>query len=175
MRKTITVFGSSRPTEGEEEYKTAYELGFKLAGNNFNVCTGGYLGTMEAVSKGAAEAGGEATGVTIKSWGKAGNRFLTHEIECNSLCERLNKLIELGDAYIVLQGGTGTLLELAAVWEFSNRGMIDHKPVVCHSLMWKEIVRVINKQMEYEGRSTNLVKSLETVEEIVNYLKTSLK
>ena len=175
MKKTITVFGSSRPAEGEEEYKTAYKLGYELAKNNFNICTGGYLGIMEASSKGATEAGGEAIGVTIKSWGRAGNKYLTQEIRCNSLYERLNKLIDLGDAYVVLQGGTGTLLELAAVWEFSNREMIDHKPVVCHSLMWKEIVHVINKQMEYEGRSTELVKSFDTVEEIVNYLTSSLK
>jgi predicted Rossmann-fold nucleotide-binding protein len=72
---------------------------------------------------------------------------------------------------VVLQGGTGTLLELAAAWEFSNKGLMDHKPILCHSAVWKEIVSVLNKQMEYEGRGTDLVKPFDTVNEIVTYLK----
>jgi len=175
MNKTITVFGSSKPVEGEEEYNIAYSLGYKLAGYGFTVCTGGYLGIMEAASKGAVEAGGKAIGVTVESWGRSGNRFLTEEIVCPELFDRLNKLIELGDAFVVLQGGTGTLLEFAAVWEFSNKGMMDHRPIVCHSQVWKDIITAMNKQMEREGRSTELINTLDTVDEIVGFLTSELK
>jgi uncharacterized protein (TIGR00730 family) len=169
-RKTITIFGSSKPKEGEDEYKLAYELGRLLGKQNVDVCTGGYYGIMEAVSKGAVEEGSNATGVTVEGWKSKRNSFLTKEIKCNSLFERLNKLIEIGDAYIVLQGGTGTLLELAAVWELSNKGTMNRKPIASHSSMWQGIISIMNIQMQKEGRSTELVRAFENAEEIVDYL-----
>ncbi|MCB9247843.1 MAG: hypothetical protein H6613_04515 [Ignavibacteriales bacterium] len=53
--KTVTVFGSSMPKPGEEEYENAYLIGKLLAQKGFNVCTGGAQGIMDAVSKGAVE------------------------------------------------------------------------------------------------------------------------
>ncbi len=173
MIKTITVFGSSKPVETEEQYKLAYELGSLLAQNGFDVCTGGFFGIMEAVSKGAVENGGEAIGVTVNNWGPDGNKYLTKEIKCTSLFERINKLVETGDGFVILQGGTGTLLELAAVWELSNKGLMDNKPIACHSSMWKEITSVMNEQMKLEGRDDDLVKSFNTIGEIVSYLATN--
>jgi uncharacterized protein (TIGR00725 family) len=174
LSKTITVFGSSRPKPGEEEYEIAYELGRLLAKNKFNVCTGGYLGIMEAVSKGASGSGVDIIGITIKNWNKSANLFLTKEIKCDSLFDRITKLINTGDAFIILQGGTGTLLELAAVWELANKDLMNPKPVASHSPMWKEIVSIINKQMTKEGRDTNLVKSFDTIEKIVGYVLETL-
>ena len=174
MGKTITVFGSSKPVAGDGLYLTGYELGTKLAKNGFDVCTGGFNGIMEAVSKGAAENGGKAIGVTVDTWGRVPNRYLTEEIKCNSLFERVYKLIELGDGFVVLQGGTGTLLELSAVWELLNKNLIRRKPVACYSSMWQEIVKVINLQMEKEGSDTEIVRAFESIDEIVNYLKSEL-
>lgn len=171
MKKTITVFGSSQPKEGQEEFETAYKLGALLAENNFNVCTGGFQGIMNAVSKGAFENEAEAIGITVDLWSASPSKYLTKEIKCKSLFERISKLVELGDAYIILQGGTGTLLELAVVWEMMNKRMLNAKPVACHSSMWKEIVEVMNKQLEHENRPTRFVGCFDDVEEIVNYVK----
>jgi len=173
MQKTITVFGSSQPIETDEQYKLAYELGVLLAKNGFDVCTGGFFGIMEAVSKGAVENGTEAIGIIVDHWGGAANKFVTKEIKCTSLFERINTLIETGDGFVILQGGTGTLLELAAVWELSNKRLMDNKPIACHSSMWKEITSVMNEQMKLEGRDDDLVKSFNTVGEIVSYLVTN--
>jgi len=170
-KKTVTVFGSSLPVSGEDEFETAYRLGALLGRNNFNVCSGGYRGIMEAVSKGVTENGGEATGITLKYVNYPANRFLTHEIRCDTLLERIEKLIGLGDGYIVLQGGTGTLLELAAVWEMINKNVIPLKPVACHSLMWKQIGAIIDNQIEREKRISGIVKYFDNVEDIVLYLR----
>lgn len=170
MIKTITVFGSSKAVETDEQYKLAYELGVLLAKNGFDICTGGFFGIMEAVSKGAVENGGEAIGVTVNNWGLDANKYLTKEIKCSSLFERINKLIEAGEGFVILQGGTGTLLELATVWELSNKRLMDNKPIACHSSMWREINSVMNKQMKLEGRDDDIVKSFNTVGEIVEYL-----
>ena len=174
MSKTITVFGSSKPREGDEEYNLAYKLGSLLAKSGFVVCTGGFMGTMEAVSKGANEYGAEVIGVTVNIWSSDPNRFITKEIKCDDLLKRVNKLVELGDAFVVLQGGTGTLLELAAAWELANKGLMDHKPILCHSSMWQGIVSIMNIQMKKEGRDTELVKAFESVEEIVDHISSEL-
>ncbi|MBE0572914.1 MAG: LOG family protein [Ignavibacteriaceae bacterium] len=174
MKKIITIFGSSKPINNEEQYLTAYTLGKNLALNGFDICTGGFNGIMEAASKGAVEGGGEAIGVTVDLWGRYTNKYITKEIKCITLFERIDKLIGLGDGFVVLQGGTGTLLELAAVWEYANKDLMRIKPVACHSSIWKTIVSEMNEQMKLEGRSADMVKSFDTIEEIVEYLKGSL-
>ncbi len=171
MKKIITIFGSSKPINNDEQYLTAYNLGKNLALSGFNICTGGFNGIMEAASKGAVEGGGEAIGVTVNLWGGQINKFVTKEIMCDTLLERINKLIELGDAFVVLQGGTGTLLELAAVWEYINKDMMKAKPIACHSSIWKKIVSEMNEQMKHEGRSTDIVRTFDTTEQIVQFLK----
>ncbi|MFZ0453695.1 MAG: LOG family protein [Ignavibacteriaceae bacterium] len=174
MDKVITVFGSAQPKEGEVEFETAYNLGSLLAKNNFNVCTGGFQGTMNAVSKGAMENGAEAIGVTVDLWSASPSKYLTKEIKCSSLFERISKLVELGDAYIILQGGTGTLLELAVVWEMMNKKIIDVKPAACHSSMWKGIVEIMDKQLKHENRPVKYVESFNNIEEIVTYIKSKI-
>jgi uncharacterized protein (TIGR00730 family) len=174
MKKVVTIFGSSKPTQNEEQYTTAYQIGKQLALKGFDVCTGGFNGIMEAASKGAVEGGAEAIGVTVNLWGRSSNKYITKEIKCNSLLERIQKLIELGNGFIVLQGGTGTLLELAAIWEFINKGLMQSKPIACYSSLWKKIVSEMNEQMKTEERKTDLVKTFNTSEEIVDYLQQNI-
>ena len=57
--KIVTVFGSSRPKAGDAEYEEARELGKLLAKRGFAVCSGGFGGVMEGVSRGAKEGGGK--------------------------------------------------------------------------------------------------------------------
>ena len=160
-KKTITVFGSSLPAEGDEEFETALQLGRLLAQKNFNICTGGYRGIM--------------IGVTVDLWNVKPNKYLTKEIKCDSLFERISKLIETGDAYVILQGGTGTLLELSVVWELMNKNLLKRKPVVCYSQMWKEIVLIMERQIEKGNRQTGLIKPCENINAMVDYLCESLK
>lgn len=175
MKKVITIFGSAKPVNSDEQYLTAYNLSKQLAQNGFDICTGGFNGIMEAASKGAVEGGGEAIGVTVNLWGGKTNRFVTKEIFCSSLFERINKLIEVGDGFVALQGGTGTLLELAAVWEYINKDMMKPKPVACYSSIWKTIVAEMNLQMKLERRSVDIVRSFNTIDEIVEYLNQQLR
>lgn len=174
MKKTITVFGSSIPQHGEEQYTAAEKLGELLALKGFNICSGGNLGIMEAVSMGAVSHGAEAIGITLDSAGFTPNKFLTEQVVCSSLFERITKLIQYGDGYVILQGGTGTLLELSAVWELMNKEIIGIKPIACHSTMWKEIVKIMNDQLRKENRLTDLVKCFHSVEDIVEYLAKTL-
>ena len=174
-KKTVTVFGSSIPRPGDDEYEMAYRLGKKLADNNLNVCSGGFQGIMDAVSKGAVENGAEAIGVTLDIYHAKASEYLTTQIITHSLFERLTKLVDTGDAFIVLQGGTGTLLELSLVWEYMNKGMIPQKPIACHGSLWNEIASVIERQIVKENRRTELVKCFENIDECAEFVIANLK
>lgn len=174
MSKTVTVFGSSLPKEGDAEFENAYLLGKLLVQAGLGVCTGGYRGIMDAVSKGAAENGGKAIGVTVEGWDTVPSEHLTEEIKCGSLFERINKLVELGDAFVILRGGTGTMLELAVVWEFMNKNLLARKPVICHSEMWKGITDIMEAQIKHEGRETGIVKHSESIRDIADYVISAL-
>lgn len=172
--KIVTVFGSSIPKPGDKEYEIAYHLGKKFAEAKLNVCSGGFQGIMDAVSKGAFENGVRAIGVTLDIYNAAPSKFLTEEIKCRTLFERLEKLLEIGDAYVVLQGGTGTLVELALVWEYMNKKMIEDKPFACHSIMWKEIVAIMETQIRKEGRKSGLLKCFDEIDKLAKYIIDSL-
>src|SRR5512133_2672337 len=111
----ITVFGGSQPRPGSNAYAEAYQLGKLLAEAGHAVLTGGYIGTMEAVSRGANEDGGDVVGITwaeIERWrGVGANSWVKEERKFETLRQRLDGLIDGCDAAIALPGGPGTLTE----------------------------------------------------------------
>ena len=145
IEKTVAIFGTGRATVGDPAYKLAYEMGRLLAQAGFTIVNGGYGGAMLATAKGASEAGGEVIGVTCSAFKRStANQYITREIVTESLDERLDTLIRLGQAYVVLGGGTGTLLELAKVWEFKNKGFLEaHKPIILIGRYWKPLVDLV--------------------------------
>jgi uncharacterized protein (TIGR00730 family) len=143
--KIVTIFGTGRAKSGDSAFALAHEVGKLLAEAGFTIANGGYGGTMLATAKGAAEAGGKIIGVTCSAFGPGkANEYVTREIVTESLDERLDTLINLGQAYIVLPGGTGTLLELAKVWELKNKGFLKAaKPIILVGGFWKPLVEQV--------------------------------
>jgi hypothetical protein len=140
----ITVFGGSEPQPGDRAYEEAYRLGRLLGAAGHTVLTGGYIGTMEAVSRGAAEAGGHVIGVTcdqIEAWRPVGpNPWVQEELRYVTLRERLFALIDACDAALVLPGGIGTLSEMAAMWSQLQTGSIPRKTLILIGPEWKAVM-----------------------------------
>ena len=156
--KTVTIFGSSMPDEGTEVYRQAHRLGRLLAGAGLAVCNGGYGGLMEASARGAQEARGHTVGVTCKIWPGRANRWISEEVRTSSFMERLVTLVERGDAYIVLPGGTGTLVELALAWEMMNksaltRSMGGPRPLLVMSPYWQPVIGCLEQEMQMASGS----------------------
>ena len=142
--KIVTIFGTSRAKPGDAIYELACELGFELANAGFTIANGGYGGTMTAAAKGASQAKGQIIGVTCSAFNSAPNQYINRQITTETLTQRLDKLIELGSAYIVLAGGTGTLLELAKVWELQNKNFINRaKPIIIMGDFWQKLLDTI--------------------------------
>lgn len=157
--KTITVFGTSKAEEGQAAYEAAQVLGRQLAQAGFTLANGGYGGTMLAAAKGANDAGGRVIGVTCRAFkrGRA-NPYVTEERPTETLSERLATLIALGDAYVVLPGGTGTLLELAEVWEYKNKGFADaNKPILLVGDFWRPLIEMMQSQDPRCGACVEMV------------------
>ena len=142
--ETITIFGTGRAKPGDAAYTLAYETGKVLAQAGFVIANGGYGGTMLAAARGAAEAGGHVIGVTCSAFGGTANEYTTREVVTHSLDERLDTLIKLGQAYVVMPGGTGTLLELAKVWELKNKGFLEKdRPIILVGGFWKPLIKLV--------------------------------
>jgi uncharacterized protein (TIGR00730 family) len=173
MSNVVSVFGSSRPAEGDSEYRLAYDVGNALARAGFIVCNGGFGGTMAASSRGAKEAGGETIGVTFSYSNRTPNPWIDRHFHYPTLIERMMKLVELGDAYVVLKGGTGTLLELAAVWEFINKGFFKEKPIVLIGDFWDGVIGTLRQEAIWEGAGdcTKFIHRASSPPECAEFLK----
>ena len=171
----ITVFGSARPRSGEAEYEEARRLGGELARRGFQVCTGGYTGVMEAVSRGAKEAGGRTIAITSTFFGTQANSWVDEEHAASTWQERLFELIRFGEGFVACKGGTGTLVELAVVWEMLNKGVMAGKPFVTLGDFWAPIVeRVreveVNQGSRWGEARTRLVRGAQNPAEAAEYL-----
>ncbi len=148
----ITVFGGSNPQPGSPAYREAYELGSLLARAGHTVLTGGYIGTMEAVSKGANEAGGHVIGVTcadIEAWRAVKpNAWVQEERRFTTLQERLNELVLGCDAAIALPGGPGTLTEVALTWNLMIVHSIPAKPLILIGAAWRAVMESFYNSFE---------------------------
>lgn len=168
-QKTISLFGSGHATPGDGVFEFAVAAGRVLAEAGFVVANGGYGGTMLASAQGAVAAGGHVVGVTCSAFGRAGpNAFVTDERKTDTLEQRLATLLNLGDAYVVFPGGTGTLLELATVWELANKGLADReKPIVLAGAFWRPLLDLMALQ---DSACVGLLKQVDRAESLPGLL-----
>lgn len=143
-KRFISVFGSSAPQPGSQPYEEARLVGRLLAEAGFAVATGGYGGTMAAVSQGAAEVGGHVVGVTsaqIERFRPLGrNQWVAEEVKYDTLRDRLIHLVTKNDGMIVLPGGIGTLSEMTLAWSFLQVGEVAKQPLVLLGQQWRQMV-----------------------------------
>lgn len=159
----VTLFGSSRDRPDTPRYQAAYKLGYMLADAGYTVCNGGYGGIMEASAQGAKDAGGTTIGVTCTVFSRSGaNEFIDEDIETSDLYTRLKTLVDLGKAYIALPGGSGTLVELALVWELVAKHLIDPRPVLLYGNYWKPAIHAAALE---RPATSNLIHIVETPEQ----------
>ena len=180
-QKVITVFGSSRPREGEPDYEEARELGRAIADAGFAVCSGGYGGTMDAVSRGAKDRGGKTFGVTAEFFTDSkANPWIDVEVRVKTWQDRLFELIRLADGFVACKGGTGTLVELSVVWEMLNKSVIQPKPFAVLGNFWEPIIERV-REVEFAHKAPwgeaggRLIHRAATAAEVASYLADKLK
>ena len=175
MDKIITIFGSGESNLESSFYKESEDIGKFLAGNGFVICCGGYGGTMEAACKGAKSAGGRTIGITIDYPGSKPNEYVDENVVMPNWVERLMELVAIGDAYVVLKGGSGTLVEISSVIEMMNKKIMKEKPVVFYGSFWKDVIKTLENDSKHlqEIIKSNIIFA-SNLKDILNDLK-SLK
>lgn len=168
----VTVFGSARTREGTREYDQAVRLGQLLAERGDVIVCGGYGGVMEGVSRGARSAGGAAVGVTVTPWAGrvAPNQYLSEEMPAETLFERLEGLVA-SDALIALDGGAGTLGEVALAWNLRQMDMMVPKHVILVGERWRNLVEAFRGWLIIDESDLALLTVVTTVDEAVKALE----
>ncbi|MHC4561477.1 MAG: LOG family protein [Planctomycetota bacterium] len=162
----VTVFGANDPAPGDDAYELARRAGGELARLGYAVANGGYGGTMEASARGAKEAGGHTIGVPCRRWGNRANAFIDEPIVAESFFQRVSMLVELGaGGYVVLPGGTGTLVELAVAWELMAKAASPARPLVCLGGFWQPVVDLVRSQRPEHGQFVTFIDSPDSLGE----------
>lgn len=131
VRRAVTVFGSARTRPGDADYERAEALGRALAQAGYTVITGGGPGDMEAVSKGAFEAGGQTIGVCIElPREEKPNPYLTQSIRFRYFFVRKVMFVKYSRAFIILPGGFGTMDELFECMTLVQTHKVPPSPVI---------------------------------------------
>jgi uncharacterized protein (TIGR00725 family) len=138
--RIVTIFGGSKCGPASVEYSEALEIGSRLAKAGFTICTGGYLGVMEAASRGAREAGGRVFGIVMNQFKSEPNRYLTDKVATDHFYDRLQNLITRSVGFVALRGGMGTVTEVSLVWNKLSTRVLDRRPIVLVGDCWREVV-----------------------------------
>jgi uncharacterized protein (TIGR00730 family) len=138
----ISVFGGANLHEGQPAYENARLLGHELGKAGHTLLTGGYIGVMEAVSRGGREAGAKVIGATCIQIEKSHpdrkpNPYLSEEWRFENLQERLFTLVDRCDAAIAMPGGVGTLAEISTMWNEMVIHSIPQRPLILLGQAWQ--------------------------------------
>lgn len=171
LKKVITSFGSAFIKESEPLYSEIELIGRYLAEAGYSVCSGGYYGSMEAISKGAKNAGGSTTGITVKGWNSIPNNYIDEIAAMPNLMERIVELIGIADSYVIFKGGTGTLVEISVALELMNKRSMPEKKMIFYSDFWKNMIDTLkNDSVELRAmieRNVYFINSPEEIKSII--------
>ena len=169
----ISIFGGSNVDQNEQLYNQAKQLGKTLAEKGHIVITGGYIGIMEAVSRGANDAGGHVIGITcdeIEKWRPIGaNPWVKEEIRVDLLIERIDRIIKECDVAIALPGGVGTLAEIMLAWNHAFITSIPLRKLVVVGKAWKELIQLFYSQQAQfiPDQIKEYLQFYETIDELI--------
>jgi uncharacterized protein (TIGR00730 family) len=138
LPRAVSVFGSARLGRDTPEYALGVELGGALAAAGYAVITGGGPGAMEAVNRGAQEAGGLSVGLGIElPFEQRLNDWVDLGINFRYFFARKTMFVKYAQAFVILPGGFGTMDELFEALTLVQTRKVNEFPVVLlGSLFW---------------------------------------
>lgn len=150
---SVAVFGGSHIKQGETVFTEAFLVAKMVVGSGRKIVNGGGPGIMLAATLGAKDGGGQSIAVDYKPKlatsfeGKAMENTADQTfVEANYIL-RTKRLLDLGDAYIVFNGGTGTISEFAMAWGLARLYFGHHKPLILYGKFWEDIMESFKQHM----------------------------
>lgn len=150
----ITVYLGSSPGKDPKYREAADALGAWIAAHGHRLIYGGSaIGLMGVLADAVLRGGGEVIGVEPRFFIESAlqHEGITELIAVDTMLERKDKMIELGDAFLAFPGGTGTLEEIAEIMSRVKLGL-GHEPCLLYDLdgYYEDLRRMLGR-MEAEG------------------------
>jgi uncharacterized protein (TIGR00725 family) len=175
--KKIAFFGDADIKKNDDNYKLAFDTAKLLAENGFTLINGGGPGIMQACTEGAKAGNGSVELVVLDPKNEPDN-YEGENRENISLADkvtvtkdypsRLNKLIKISDAFVIFNGGTGTISEVGMTWEIAKFDYGDHKPLIFMGESWREIINTMTRDLNLEKKEQKVVALVNTPEEVLD-------
>ncbi|EKE05705.1 MAG: hypothetical protein ACD_19C00182G0033 [uncultured bacterium] len=175
--KNIAFFGDADISETDETYTHAFKVAEILATERYVIVDGGGPGVMEAATSGAQKVNGETITVTFDPTnapgfeGKYIGNVPDEEIVTTNYIERMFKLMEYGDAFILFKGGSGTISEFGTAWVLAKLYYGRHKPFILFGSYWAEIIDVFRKNMNIDAKELSVFEIANRVEDVLPIIK----
>src|SRR4051812_49349244 len=140
-RFRVTIFGSARVPKDHWVYRAVHDLAAELTRMDCDIVTGGGPGLMEAANEGARAADPEgrrkSVGIRVDlPFEQSVNPFVSEAYEHGTFFTRLHHFVLVSDAFVVVPGGIGTLLETAMVWQLLQVRKLHDVPLVLAGKMF---------------------------------------
>jgi uncharacterized protein (TIGR00730 family) len=141
----VAIFGSARTRPGTYPYDEVKRLAAELAAMDCEIITGGGPGLMQAANEGAMSANAatpdRSIGVRIElPFEQEANAFVGQVYEHKDFFSRLHQFMIQADAFVVVPGGIGTLLEMSMVWQLLQVHHLHGTPLILVGRMWADLV-----------------------------------
>ncbi|MFZ5438150.1 MAG: LOG family protein [Patescibacteria group bacterium] len=171
--KKVAIFGSADVDEKHPLFQEVFKIARFLAYNGKTVVNGGGPGTMLAATLGAESVGGDTVAVTLNPVdmpefeGVDGGNKVDKEIKATNYIERMFGLMDESDAFICVQGGTGTLSEWATAWLLGHLYYGNHKPLILYGDFWHEVMRVMGEYFFIGEKEHEVYKIVRDEDELI--------
>ena len=175
--KNIAFFGDADISETDETYKAAFDVAETLAKKGYVIVDGGGPGVMKAATNGAVRGGGKTISVTFDPVnapgyeGKYVGNVTDTEIVTTNYIERMFKLMEYGDVFIIFKGGTGTISEFGAAWVLAKLYYGHHKPFILYGDFWVEIIDVLRRSMNIDSKEYSVFEICRNKEDVLRTIQ----
>jgi uncharacterized protein (TIGR00730 family) len=151
-RYRVSIFGSARTDPDHWVYAAVRDLAAELTRLGCDIVTGGGPGLMQAANEGAqmADAGSEHSSVGIRvelPFEQDVNPFVEQAFEHRTFFSRLHHFVLVSDAFVVVPGGIGTVLETMMIWQLLQVRKLHDTPLILAGEMWAELVEWGRKSM----------------------------
>ena len=141
----VTIFGSARVEPGHEVYAAVRDMAAELTRLGCTIVTGGGPGLMQAANEGAAQVapaeGKRSVGIRVElPFEQDVNPFVGSAFEHRTFFSRLHHFVLVSDAFVVVPGGIGSVLETMLVWQLLQVRKLGDTPLILVGPMWAELV-----------------------------------
>jgi uncharacterized protein (TIGR00725 family) len=175
--KNIAFFGDADISETDETYIAAFDVAESLAAEGYVTVDGGGPGVMEAATSGARKGGGKTISVTFDPINAPGyeGKYIKNvtdtEVVTTNYIERMFKLMEYGDTFIIFKGGSGTVSEFGTAWVLAKLYYGHHKPFILYGDFWIPIIDTIRQNMNIDSKEYSVFEICRNKEEVLKTIQ----